>query len=298
MKKIYAILWIPVLFAVCMSFLISCKTEKKEIQEISSRELTLDEAHMLILKKTLNYRSIASLDHHRMAMTTGAYTPAAIASIFIKDNMEMYKPLLINQQLAMDFPFKILAFSDQDSENAKIAYTSADFLMKRHGLSASDLAFYDQEMKAVIAALPSNLIVSTDLSTETKDFGVIKMESKYSFDETVSRIRALIKMNQDARWFTEIDFQKEARNYKLDVAPTFLCLFGAPKPGALAMHDAPEIGLDAFCQKVLVYENKGKTYVCFSDMVAFSKLYYGRSNKGQEIVTKRMTAALKKAIGI
>lgn len=290
MKKITV-----VIFLLFVSF-ISCETSNKEPKQISSKEISVDAAHLLIEKNTIDYRNVVTLDHHRMAKVTGAYTPAAIASIFIKDDVEMYKPLLKHQQLAMDLPFKILAFSNQESQNAKIAYTSTAFLMKRHGLSASDLAFYDKEMKAVIASLPQDLIKKSDVTSVTKDFGVIKMSSKYSFDETLSRIRALIKMNQDARWFTEIDFQKEARNYKLEIDPTFLCFFGAPKPGALAMHDTPEIGLDAFCQKVLIYENEGKTYVCFSDMVAFSNLYYGRSNKGQEIVTKRMTAALQKAI--
>ena len=287
---------VSILFSLLLLIFTSCETSNKEPNEISLNNLSVDTAHLLITKNTLNYRNIATLDHHRMAKVTGAYTPAAIASIFIKDDVEMYKPLLKNQQLAMDLPFKILSFSNQESQNAKIAYTSTTFLMKRHNLSANDLAFYDKEMKAVLVSLPSHLIVENDLSTVEKDFGVIKLESKYSFEETVSRVRKLIKMNQDARWFTEIDFQKEARNFNLDLNPTFLCFFGAPQPGALAMHDAPEIGLDAFCQKVLIYEKEGKTYVCFSDMVAFSKLYYNRSNKGQQIVTKRMTEALQKAV--
>ena len=53
-----------------------------------------------------------------------------------------------------------------------------------------------------------------------------------------------------------------------------MVMFGAPKPGAMAMHDAPRIGLDAFCQKVLIYEDaQGEVFVCFSDMAAFGNYY-------------------------
>jgi hypothetical protein len=38
----------------------------------------------------------------------------------------------------------------------------------------------------------------------------------------------------------------------IELPPTLLLLFGAPIPGAKAMADAPTLGLDASCQKLLV----------------------------------------------
>lgn len=61
---------------------------------------------------------------------------------------------------------------------------------------------------------------------------------------------------------------------------------------------APRIGLDAFCQKLLIYQDdQGDVYVALSDMAAFSRLYYGTENKAQNVVTQRMTQAIKNNLG-
>ena len=39
------------------------------------------------------------------------------------------------------------------------------------------------------------------------------------------------------------------------IKPTTLILFGGPAPGAKAMNGAATLGLDAFCQKFLVWED-------------------------------------------
>ena len=51
-----------------------------------------------------------------------------------------------------------------------------------------------------------------------------------------------------------------------------MILFGAPAPGASAMSDAPTLGLDAFCQKFLVWQNPGgQVYLSFNDLLALAE---------------------------
>ena len=72
---------------------------------------------------------------------------------------------------------------------------------------------------------------------------------------------------------------------------------GGPAPGGKAMETTPKIGLDAFCQKLLVYEDlNGIVWIAFNDIVAFSELYYGLSTKPQNMINQRLTATFSKAV--
>lgn len=76
-----------------------------------------------------------------------------------------------------------------------------------------------------------------------------------------------------------------------------MLLFGAPAPGGMAMVDSPKLGLDAFCQKLLIYENKsGDIMVSFNDITDFANLYYGRSTKPQQSINNRLLKTFKNAI--
>ena len=62
------------------------------------------------------------------------------------------------------------------------------------------------------------------------------------------------------------------------------------------MADFPKLGLDAFCQKLLVFEDEdGNVQIAFNDIVAFAKLHYGRSNMAQQVINTRLKQTFKKA---
>ncbi len=64
-----------------------------------------------------------------------------------------------------------------------------------------------------------------------------------------------------------------------------------------AIMTSPKTGLDAFCQKLLVYEDdKGEVWVAFNDIVAFANLYYGTATKPQQMINQRLIAAFSKAV--
>ena len=63
------------------------------------------------------------------------------------------------------------------------------------------------------------------------------------------------------------------------------------------MADFPKLGLDAFCQKVLVYEDAETIVrVAFNDIVALAELHYGRSNPPQNVINTRLRETFVKAI--
>ena len=83
------------------------------------------------------------------------------------------------------------------------------------------------------------------------------------------------------------------------VAAATLLLFGGPGPGGKAMSEYPKLGLDAFCQKILVLESadgSGIVSLHFNDIVALAKLHYGSSNKPQAVINKRLMATLSGAV--
>jgi uncharacterized protein (DUF302 family) len=53
--------------------------------------------------------------------------------------------------------------------------------------------------------------------------------------------------------------------------PMRLILFGGPGPGGKAMNFAPTLGLDAFCQKSLIWQDQeGNVHVTFNDLLALA----------------------------
>ena len=58
----------------------------------------------------------------------------------------------------------------------------------------------------------------------------------------------------------------------ITLAPTYMILFGGPGPGGKAMAEAPTLGLDAFCQKFLVWQDEeGNVFLSFNDLVALAQ---------------------------
>ncbi len=101
----------------------------------------------------------------------------------------------------------------------------------------------------------------------------------------------------DTKWFADVDYQKEASVLGIVLRPTTLLLFGGPAPGGKAMMTSPKIGLDAFCQKLLVYENEsGEVWIAYNDIVAFANLYYQTSTKPQQMINQRLKMTFSKAI--
>jgi uncharacterized protein (DUF302 family) len=82
--------------------------------------------------------------------------------------------------------------------------------------------------------------------------GVGQRRSRYSFDETLTRLRAEIE-SRGATVFAVIDHSGEAARVGLKMPPTQLLIFGSPKAGTPLMLAAPSLAID-LPLKILVWE--------------------------------------------
>ena len=129
------------------------------------------------------------------------------------------------------------------------------------------------------------------------DYGVIELTSSLSVAEAAGNLEKVVMAQDDTVWFGHLNFSEEAAKLGVKLPDAVLLLFGGPAPGGVAMADFTAIGLDAFCQKVLVYaSDDGGSVVLFNDIAAFAELYYGSSAEPHHLLNKRLTATFSSAI--
>lgn len=245
---------------------------------------------------SLNMHKVAILDHHRMAQEVGVYMPPAVACMFSEPRIEI--PLIeFDPLIALDFPFKVLSYSEPDTAEAYLAFTSSQFIAQRHGIDPYILNDYEKKMNQLLSSSKSYAIIADTEFSVDSSFGIVQMTSDFSLDSTISRLKSTVLSQGDTRWFADIEYHKEAARLGKNIKPVTLLLFGGPGPGGKAMMNSPRIGLDAFCQKLLVYEDdKGQILIAFNDIVAFANLYYQKSSKPQKLINQRLIATFNKAI--
>ncbi len=274
----------------------STSPDKFKTEEGIAIRKKVDDAVVLLDTAISRFEPILRIDHSRLAEAEGIYTPPSVVTLF--SNPEVNSMLISkNQLVAIDLPYRLLCYSEPELKEASLAYTSPEFIQRRHGLTQNDVAVFSREIDGVLAAFPKEKISGTDLSGMQKDFGLIVKASAFDFATTINNLKEGIQGQGDTEIFGEIDFQREAKAFGKELDPTTLILFGAPKPGGQAMHECPKIGLDAFCQKLLVFEKNKEVFIAYNDIVEFSELYYQKWTLPQRVVNYRLSKVYGKAIG-
>lgn len=250
-----------------------------------------------IIKENISeFQLVLTIDHSRLAANEGVYMPPAVVSFF--SNPELNSKLIrTNPLIGLDLPFKVLCYSEPDTISVSVAFTSAEFISARHALPINALEDYKDQIAQILSNFPANSISQTNVDSVKNNFGINFIESDFDFEQTIANLKKIIMSQGDTKWFGEINYQKEASTLGIDILPSTLLLFGGPAPGGKAMNDSPKLGLDAFCQKVLVYQStEGKVIVAFNDIVAFAQLYYNRSTKPQEMINQRLKITFTTAV--
>jgi uncharacterized protein (DUF302 family) len=94
--------------------------------------------------------------------------------------------------------------------------------------------------------------------------GVQSVVGRYSVDETVARLEALLR-EKGVKLFCVVDHSGEAAKAGLTMPATKLMIFGNPAAGTPAMLAAPSAALD-LPLKILVAESEdGKTMLSWND---------------------------------
>ena len=99
-------------------------------------------------------------------------------------------------------------------------------------------------------------------STKKKD-GIIDVPSNHSVDETVERVKGILK-TKGITLFAQIDHSGEAEKVGVKMRPTKLLIFGSPKAGTPLMLAAPGVAID-LPLKILVWEDAaGKVWLSYN----------------------------------
>jgi len=278
--------------------LLSCTDEPHQgstaVSEISAKVDALDEK---IKSAIVGYNWKLTLDHHRMAQKENSYTPPSIATIFSDPDVNSRILQNNSQLIALDLPFKFLAYAEPGGNDAILAYTSAEFIASRHDLPASLLVEYSERLDSVLNLVENSTISEVETEHIGKDFAIVKIKSDFDFETTIERLKETINSLPDTIWFGELDYQNDAKKIGIELNPTRLLLFGAPEPGAKAMNSTPKLGLDAFCQKLLVFEDKGgAVWAAYNDITAFSNLYYDKATLPQRLIKRRLKSTISNTL--
>lgn len=240
-------------------------------------------------------RSVLTIDHARLAAEEGVTMPPSRVHLFSDSGLNAMI-MQENVRAGLDLPFRALSYA-ADGASA-VMYTPAAFIAQRHALTnSSALSDFDTRLQAALPEINEVALMPTPADDVDLDFAIIELRSQFPVAQTVARLKAAVTAQPDTIWFAEIDFQEEAAGFDVDLVPARLLLFGGPAPGGVAMADFPAIGLDAFCQKLLVYEGEdGNAVVIFNDIAALAELYYGRSASPHTMLNKRLTETFTNAI--
>lgn len=217
---------------------------------------------------------VADIDHSRLGHEAGSPMPPSRVLVFSDAQLES-ELIQLNPLVALDLPLRILAYESGEQYRSSVIFNSFDYLVSRYQLSGNllpDLASrYGDAISTAMSDIPRDAVVSFETSDMQPD-GIITLESPYDFEETVSRVRAAIDSQDDTMYFGAVDFQANARGRGIELLPSYMILFGGPGPGGKAMAGAPTLGLDGFCQKFLIWQDKdGVTRLSFNDLLALAR---------------------------
>jgi uncharacterized protein (DUF302 family) len=102
--------------------------------------------------------------------------------------------------------------------------------------------------------------------------GVIRVQSAYGFDETVTRLKADIAA-KGIKFFDEIDQSQLGAGANITLRPSKLLLFGNPPLGVQFLTSNPYAGLDWPVRMLVVQDTDGKVFVAYSDFAWVANRY-------------------------
>ena len=263
--------------------------------EKPSRHAETDAVAKTIAKNIAELETIAVIDHSRLAEKEGVTMPPSVVTIY--SDPEVDSALMKqNPRVGLDLPQKILVF--EADGDVRVAFPRASFLAARHGVTdEAALSLYQKRVDLGLKGVAPDLIDPVTDKGVTRDYGITDLVSDFDYAATIKRLKKAVMNQEDTVWFGDIDLHSVAAKQRVDLPRSTLLLFGGPKPGGVAMAKFPKLGLDAFCQKLLVYEDsEGKVRVIFNDIVKMAKLHYGKSAKPHEVINGRLTTTFEAAV--
>lgn len=282
---------------VCLLTLVACAKPEPPADERYADSDRLFERLLSNLSASETLERIVEIDHSRLGAEAGSSMSPARVVIFSDTELES-RLVQLNPLVAVDLPLRVLAYESVPDARAKVIYNTFKYLQSRYELGDQpELAeLYQSALVEALDGIPAEELASFASNTMQPD-GIITLDSPFDPATTVERLRAAITAQDDTVWFGEVDFQARARAIGIDVADTMLLLFGGPAPGAKAMSQAPTLGLDAFCQKVLVWKDSdGKTKVSYNDLLALADRQNVDKSLALRVISRRLASTFDAAL--
>lgn len=259
-----------------------------------NRHAATDAIAEVIAGNTAKLQKIAVIDHSRLAEKEGVQMPSSVLTVYCEPAVAVAL-MKENPRVGLDLPQKILVF--EEGGKVRVAAPQASFLAARHGITdQAALRHYQESIDLGLRNIGAGSIDPVTDEGVGLNFGINELVSDFNYADTIKRLKEDVMKQGDTVWFGDIDFRSAAAESGVDLPRSTLMLFGGPKPGGVAMAKFPKLGLDAFCQKLLVYEDdEGKVRVIFNDIVKMAELHYGKSAKPHEVINGRLTTTFEGA---
>lgn len=116
---------------------------------------------------------------------------------------------------------------------------------------------------AAIAAAALLLAPAGRASADSED-GIVRVKSVYSFQETITRLRADIAA-KGIKFFSEIDQSQLAADAGIKLNPSTLLVFGNPPLGTQFMTSNPNSGLDWPVRLLVIQDDAGVVWTVYTD---------------------------------
>jgi uncharacterized protein (DUF302 family) len=96
-----------------------------------------------------------------------------------------------------------------------------------------------------------------------KDEGIVKIPSRHSVDETVEKLKTVLK-SKGVTLFALVDHSGEAEKVGLKMPPTKLLIFGNPKGGTPLMLAAPSAAIDLPLKILIAEDSQGEVWISYN----------------------------------
>ena len=266
----------------------------EELPASTENRLEANDALVKVVSRNVSdLKVVATIDHARLAAVEEVAMPPS--NVIIYSNPAITTALMkLNPRVGLDLSQKILVF--EEAGKPAVAFPPSAYLAKRHGI-ADALGRYDSAIGLGLRGVDAGALSPVASEKLPANYGVLELVSDFPLGESITRLKDVVLKQGDTVWFGEIDFKAEAARSGVELPGATLILFGGPKPGGVAMAKFPKLGLDAFCQKLLVYEDsEGTVKVPFNDIKALAELHYGTSAKPHKLLNERLRQTFESAV--
>jgi uncharacterized protein (DUF302 family) len=107
------------------------------------------------------------------------------------------------------------------------------------------------------------ILLASETLAMQKEEGIVKIPSHHSLDETVEKLKTILK-SKGVALFALVDHSGEAEKVGLNMPPTKLLIFGNPKGGTPLMLAAPSAAIDLPLKILVAEDSQGKVWISYN----------------------------------